>query len=118
MTKYHLQGKPRAPAGLSAAMKSLWKDIGQQFDLDSWHYRLLEQAARSYDRAEQCRAICDKKGLTIEDRYGKIIPRPESLLEKQNRDEFARLLKQLDLDADLKNSVGGQPGYGKQRYAQ
>ena len=61
--------------------------------------RLLTACAESWDRLQQAREALAANGLTYLDRYGAPRSRPEVAIERDSRIAFARLLRQLDLDA-------------------
>lgn len=87
------------PLGLSSEALAIYRQTLADYDLEPWHVRILLEALRSLDRAEQARRQLDAEGLTIDGRFG---PRPHPLLtvERDARSGFARLMKQLGLDIE------------------
>ena len=89
----------KAPAHLKAATKRWWLEVTQEFDLDTHHLRLLQLAAEAWDRCEQARKILAREGITYVDRFDSPKARPEIQIERDSRLGFARLLRELGLDA-------------------
>jgi hypothetical protein len=73
--------------------------VRENWQLDEHHERLLILAGESFDRATAAREAIDANGLTYTDRFGAPRTRPEVAVERDARLAFARLLRQLDLDA-------------------
>lgn len=88
-----------APAHLSASSKTWWQSIMADFELEAWHVRLLTAAAEAWDRCQEARAIVTVEGLTTKDRYGTAKPHPAVAIERDARLAFARLVRELNLDA-------------------
>jgi phage terminase small subunit len=70
------------------------------YELDAHHVRLLSLAGGAWDRCEQAREALAAFGLTFTDRHGGVKPRPEIAIERDSRIAFARLVRELDLDAE------------------
>ena len=102
---------PRPPKGLSETMKAWWNHVNNRFFLEPHHQHLLRLACESYDRCQQAKKILDELGLTYTDKYDCPHPRPENVIEKQSRLDFARLVKQLNLDVEEPEPCGRRPGY-------
>ena len=86
-----------APADLSPAMQRWWRDIVREHELEPHRLRLLELAARAYDRCEQARIAIAKHGVTYLDRFGAPRLRPEVAIERDSRQAFARLVRDLEI---------------------
>jgi phage terminase small subunit len=71
----------------------------KEYELDSHHIRLLTKACEAWDRSEQAREAIAKHGMTFEDRFGAPRDRPECAIERDSRLAFARLLREIGLDA-------------------
>jgi phage terminase small subunit len=69
------------------------------FELDEHHLRLLTLACEAWDRAVQSRELIARHGLTYQDRFGCPKARPEVAIERDSRIAFARLLREIGLDA-------------------
>ena len=89
-------GKLHAPAHLRPATKRWWKAVADRYELEAHHFKLLEMAATSWDRAEEARVAIKKNGLTCEGRFGPKL-RPEVAVEEKNKALFARLVRELNL---------------------
>jgi P27 family predicted phage terminase small subunit len=90
---------PPAPEHLSPAMQAWWKQVMTDYALDPHHLRLLEAAADAWDRMTQARDVLRDEGLTVTTAHGSK-KHPAADIERDSRLAFARLLRELDLDAD------------------
>jgi P27 family predicted phage terminase small subunit len=91
---------PKAPPHLSESARAWWRDVVSEFELEPHHLRLLESACGAWDRmAEARRALAAHGALTYTDERGKILAHPAVAIERDARTAFARLLRELDLDA-------------------
>jgi phage terminase small subunit len=86
---------PPAPAHLSEAMRRWWDTVNRDFVFDEHHCRLLEAACDSWDRMVEARDVVREEGLTKGGRR-----HPAVTIELESRIQFARLLRELDLDAE------------------
>lgn len=91
---------PRAPRHLQEATRRWWRQVLEDFDLDPHHVRLLSLAGEAWDRAQEAREALAEHGTTFVDRFGQPRARPEVAIERDARIAFARLLRELDLDAE------------------
>lgn len=87
------------PTHLSTPSRRWIKQILEDFDLESFHFRLLVKAAEAWDRSEQAREQIVRDGITVPDRYGVLKAHPAVAIERDSRLAFARLLRELALDA-------------------
>jgi phage terminase small subunit len=92
--------KPPPPKHLRLSTASWWRDVQKSYDLEPHHCRLLQLAGEAWDRAEQAREAIAECGLTFTDRFGRPVARPEVAIERDSRLAFARLVRELDLDAE------------------
>jgi phage terminase small subunit len=92
--------KKRAPEHLQPATRRWWLSVVKEWTLDEHHIKILTLAGEAWDRCLQAREIIDRDGLTYTDRFGQPTARPEVAIERDSRIAFARLLRELDLDAD------------------
>ncbi|MCH8916690.1 MAG: hypothetical protein IIC52_01400 [Proteobacteria bacterium] len=106
---------PRAPSHLSAATKTWWKSVVNEYALQPHHLRLLQLAGESWDRAQTARKVLDRNGLTFDDRFGAPRPRPEIAIERDSRTAFARLVRELDLDTELPTEPHRPPSLRRNR---
>lgn len=97
------------PGHLSPAMCAWWRSVLESHDLEEHHLHLLESAASAWDRMVQARLALDEHGLIFEDRNGDPKARPEVAIERDARTAFARLVRELDLDAAPPPQPRGRP---------
>lgn len=102
---------PKPPAHLRAASKRWWSAIASEYELEAQHLALLDQAAKCLDRIDAARAILDRDGVVVQDRFGCARQHPGVNIELQNKTIFARLVREIGLDATAAESrpprVGG-----------
>jgi phage terminase small subunit len=96
---------PAPPRHLRAQTKVWWKEVVQEFELESHHLKLLRLAAESWDRCEQAREALAEHGLTFLDRFEQPHSRPEIAIERDSRIAFARILRELALDVPTPDDV-------------
>jgi hypothetical protein len=85
--------------GLSRRGRALYRKVLDNYELAEHHERILLLLCESLDRADAAQAALDEHGLTMEDRFGQIKPRPEVAIKRDAEVSAARLLRELDLDA-------------------
>ena len=88
------------PAHLRPDTKAWWQSVHQDYDLEEHHSRLLTMACEAWDRACQAREILAEDGITLGGREGGGRPHPCIAIERDSRIAFARLVAQLNLDAE------------------
>ena len=91
---------PPPPAHLSEAMQTWWRQVMHDYALEPHHLRLLEAACDAWDRMVEARETLREEGLTVETKQGGTKRHPCADIERDARLAFARLLRELDLDAD------------------
>ena len=94
------QKAPTAPTHLRAETRRWWSSVAADFELDPHHIRLLTLASESWDRGQQAREALEVAGIVFADRFGQPKARPEVAIERDSRIAFARLLRELGLDAE------------------
>jgi phage terminase small subunit len=99
MTRGNGNGRVATPKHLRPKTKKWFREVVATFELEPHHVRLLTLAGEAWDRAEQSRQAIAEKGLTYTDRFGCPRSRPEVAVERDSRVAFARLLRELQLDA-------------------
>ena len=99
----------RSQAHLKPETWRWWQDVVDEWDLDEHHIRLLTLAAEAWDRCVEAREILAREGLTYLDRFDQPKPRPEVGIERDSRLAFARLLRELDLDAEPPKESSSRP---------
>lgn len=90
----------KPPKYLSAPTRRWYAAVASEYVLESHHLRILELAARSWDRAEEARRQIKADGLVTSDRYGQVKPHPAINIERDSQLRFARLLRELALDVE------------------
>ena len=95
----------KAPIHLQEDTAKWWEQVAKDYELEAHHLRLLTLAAETWDRCQQAREAIDKHGLTFADRFDQPRPRPEVSVERDSRIAFARLLRELALDAPAVEEV-------------
>jgi P27 family predicted phage terminase small subunit len=93
-------GTPVAPKHLQPATRAWFARVVSEWALDEHHVRLLQLAASAWDEAEAAREIIAKEGLTVRDRFKQARPHPAVAIQRDARTAFARLMRELDLDAE------------------
>lgn len=88
------------PAHLAPETAAWWNAVLGDYDLEAHHLRLLRLACEAWDRCQQAREILDRDGLTVPTGEGGLKAHPAIGIERDARTAFARLLRELDLDAD------------------
>lgn len=92
--------QPDPPKHLSAEATEWWCDVVRDYALETHHIRLLQAACESWDRMAQARRELEAHGaLTFADERGVIRTHPAVAVERDSTIRFARLVRELDLDA-------------------
>ena len=99
----------KAPAHLTESTTQWFEEVCEQFELESHHLKLLQLAAEALDRVTEARAIIDKAGIVIEDRFGAPRTHPAVAIERDSRIAYARLLRELDLDTEAPREASRPP---------
>jgi hypothetical protein len=95
----NLHDKPVASEHLRHATREWFDSVVSTYALEPHHVRLLTLAAESWDRACQAREEIAETGLSFIGPNGVPHPVPAIAIERDSRLAFARLLRELDLDA-------------------
>jgi hypothetical protein len=81
------------------AGKALWQSIQREYRVqDAAGLAVLEQALRSWERAEAARRQLDREGITFKDRWGQRRPHPALPVERDSRAAFMSGIKQLGVE--------------------
>lgn len=91
--------KPKPPAHLRPATRRWYRETLATFELEPHHLRLLTLAAEAWDRTQAAREVLDRDGISYVDRFGAPRSRPEVAVERDSRIAFARLMREIGLDA-------------------
>ena len=87
----------KAPAHLLPDTRRWFTSVATTYHLEPHHLRLLQLAAESWDRCEQARKLIAQEGLTVPS-GGRA--HPAIAIERDSSLAFARLIRELDLDAE------------------
>ena len=89
-----------APGHLSPSTAAWWRRVLADYDLEEHHERLLTLAAEAYDRAQEARQKLAEDGTFYTDRFAQPKAHPAVAVERDARLSFARLMRELALDAE------------------
>jgi P27 family predicted phage terminase small subunit len=89
----------KAPKHLSRESAAWWREIHSRYEMQSHHTRLLTLACEAWDRSTQAREALATHGTTYIDRFKAPRARPEVGIERDSRLAFARLVREIGLDA-------------------
>ncbi len=92
---------PRAPTGLSASARRLWRSAVEAFQFADPELAVLESACRCWTRAEEARAVLADEGLTTTAGSGMRHAHPLLRVERDCMKEFRlswRALGLVDVD--------------------
>jgi len=90
----------RAPAGLKARGRRLWKAVTADFELNLSERELLTEACRCLDNCERLETALKDAPLTVEGSRGQIVAHPLAGELRSERNLVAKLLAQLGLPDD------------------
>lgn len=94
----------KPPADLKPAGAKYWRTIVRVWRLDAHQFELLAQACRSLDTIAEAETELQKSGAVVTDRFGQSKPHPASLIIRDFRGLFARLVRELGLSVDASDS--------------
>lgn len=102
---------PAAPRGLATRQRRLWRQVLEVWELTAVELRVLEDALRLSQRADEAQELVDKHGVVVTDRYGSLKTNPAVDVETRCRTSSARLFSSLKLPMDdNKPRRRGKPG--------
>ncbi len=79
--------------------KKFRMDVLKEFKFDSTHdFHRLDLAAHCRDRIEQARAVIDKEGPFVQDRFKVLKEHPALKVEREQKVVFCRIVRELNLD--------------------
>jgi phage terminase small subunit len=90
---------PAPPRHLSTRMKQFWTWAHGIRELSEKDRLLLIKAGECFDECERCRRAVKKDGMTVIDRFGQRKPHPLLTVEQNAREQFAKLVMALNLQA-------------------
>jgi phage terminase small subunit len=97
--------EPTPLRGLSRRGRALYRQVADDFELQAHHLRLLEMLCQAIDRADKAQELLDAEGLLIVDRFGQQRPLPAVAIRRDAEVTVARLLRELDLDAEVVSEI-------------
>lgn len=106
---------PEPPAHLSGEVAAWWREVCRDFDMEPHHLRLLQAACEAWDRMQQAREAVAQRGITFTAANGDIKTNPAVTIERDARIAFARLVRELDLDAEGPADHRRPPALGSNR---
>ena len=106
---------PEAPAHLRPETALWWRSVLADYELEEHHLRLLHLACEAWDRGQQARERLDRDGLTIPTGDGGLKAHPCVAIERDARIGFARLVRELDLDAGAPSESRRPPALASNR---
>jgi hypothetical protein len=99
-----------SPKGLSRPAAAFWRSLRDEYDIrDAGGLQTLLVAAQAFERLQAARAILDRDGLVVEDRYGRPKAHPAAGIERDARSGLLKALASLHLDLEPVGKVG-RPG--------
>ena len=87
------------PLHLRPETRAWCASVDRDYELEPHHRRLLVLAAEAWDRAAQAREEIAAAGAYYVDRFGSPKAHPALAVERDSRTAFARLVRELELDA-------------------
>jgi phage terminase small subunit len=97
----------------TTAAKRFWDRTLSVYAIeDEHHLALLRSACEQLSRAEQCRKVVEKQGLTFTDRYKQPKPHPLLAEERSCLNAFRLLTRELGLDTESTPEVRGPRAVG------
>jgi phage terminase small subunit len=107
---------PKPPDGLQKPGKRFWNQTLLAYLIeDPHHLRLLENACRCLDRAEQARTVIAKAGILIVNRFKELRENPACNTERQAMQVFRQTVRELGLDV-VDSAVPPAPRKAGARY--
>ena len=91
--------KPKPPSHLTASTRRWWSQIVADYDLESHHLRLLQAACESWDRMQSARETIAAEGAFYRNSSDEPRPHPALAVERDSRIAFARMIRELGLNA-------------------
>lgn len=89
---------PEPPEHLTNGSAQWWREVVQQYEMDSHHLLLLTAAAEELDAAAMARETVAAEGATYLDRYGQVRPHPMLDVGRKARNSFRLMVRELGLD--------------------
>jgi hypothetical protein len=104
----------KAPRDLSSSARRWFKTMAEDYGIsDSGGLAILTLAARALDRAEAAKAVIDREGMLVTDRFGCAKAHPCCAIERDARASMLAAIRNLHLDVEQPHSRPGRPGGSK-----
>lgn len=100
------------PKHLSPASRKWFKEVIETYELDSHHLHVLTMACEAMDRSTEARKLIEEQGMVYMDKAGQPKPHPAVIVERDQKDLFRRLLRELNLSEEPAESRPPRLGYG------
>ncbi|MCK4537384.1 MAG: P27 family phage terminase small subunit [Candidatus Krumholzibacteria bacterium] len=100
----------KAPTGLSAGSKGIWKALVKEWVLDRSNLVLLQTALEAYDRMIQAKRQVDKDGITVKSPSGLVRPHPALKIEKEAGSRFLQAFKMIGFNLEPPRTQGRPTG--------
>jgi P27 family predicted phage terminase small subunit len=107
--------KVNPPRHLSTSSRRWFRGVVDVFELEAHHVKILTLACEAWDRAQQARQEILEHGMTYKDRFDAPRAHPAVAIERDARLAFARLVRELDLDADTTPATTRPPAIRSNR---
>ena len=89
------------PKHLKADARRMWQRLMADYQLDdSAALALLQAACEAYQRAQEARALIDKAGAVITDRFDQLKSHPAVAIERDSRAQMISALRALRLSPE------------------
>ncbi len=103
-----------APKDLSPSAKEWFRRLTEEYGIEDDAGRLLlETAMKCLDRAEGARAMLERDGIIISDRFGQQKPHPAVTVERDARHGMLAALRAMNLDIEPLRDGPGRPSGGR-----
>src|SRR5690348_11282125 len=97
------------PGHLKTAGREHWQSVLAMFTFSEHDLPMLQSACEQLDRAAEARAIIDRDGVTIKDRFGVTKEHPAVAIERNAHLAFVRIERELALQTpapDTRSPLG------------
>lgn len=90
--------KSAPPKHLTGETRKMWDRLQADYVLDdAAAMSLLQAACEAFQRAQEARALIDKEGAVLKDRFGQLKAHPAAAIERDSRGQMISALRALRL---------------------
>ena len=89
---------PKPPTYLKPDTQRFYERVVSDYHFEEHHVKLLESACQAWDEYQDAIAAIREHGQVFVNRHGEPRPRPEIAIARNARLNFARLMRELQLD--------------------